>query len=43
MVLRVILVVVIITLLGGFFGKISDFLINPSVNVPDNIPIPGGK
>jgi hypothetical protein len=38
-----IFVVVIIALFHNALGAIADFLIHPSVNVPDNIPLPGGK
>lgn len=36
-------VVAVIAVLGSVFGGLADFLINPQVDVPDNIPIPGGK
>jgi hypothetical protein len=36
-------VVIVITIFHSQLGALADFLINPKVSVPDNIPLPGGK
>jgi len=34
-------VVIVITIFRNQLAALADFLINPEVNVPDNIPLPG--
>jgi hypothetical protein len=43
MILGFIAIVVAITLFKDYFMAFANFLINPEVNIPDNIPLPGGK